>query len=181
MRFQDAQMKKHARGIHAFWQTTRFQVMDKDNRILVGKIVACQGIRGDVRVQTYTAAPTDFATLPVWSGICGVDDFKFIRVVPNSDVIIAHVRGYEDRTAAEHLRGTRLFIERRALPDDMRDGEYYQSDLIGFDVVRDGVRIGIVAGFQNYGAGDIIQTDDGNMYSFLGADVDMDNKTINIK
>ncbi|MFQ6760402.1 MAG: ribosome maturation factor RimM [Alphaproteobacteria bacterium] len=155
--------------------------MNKDNRILVGKIVAPQGIQGDVRVQTYTANPTDFANLRVWSGIFGVDDFKFIRVVPNSDVIIAHVRGYEDRTSAEHLRGTRLFINRDTLPDDVHDGEYYQADLIGFDVVRGGENLGTVVCFQNYGAGDIIQTDDGNMYSFIGAVVDFDKKIIMIK
>lgn len=154
--------------------------MDNDKQILVGKIVAMQGVRGDVRVQTYTENPMDFQKFKVQSTKFNPDDFKFIRTVPNSDVIIAHVKGFEDRTSAEVLRGTELFIDRDALPDTHTD-EYYQADLIGFVVMRDGENIGTIGCFQNFGAGDIIETNDGNMYSFKGAIVDFDNKTVNIK
>lgn len=155
--------------------------MYKDNqKILVGKIVAMQGVRGDVRVQTYSENPQDFQNFKVQSEKFSPNDFKFIRVVPNSSVIIAHIKGFEDRTAAEALRGTELFIERDTLPATA-DNEYYQADLIGFNVMQNGINLGIVVGFQNYGAGDIIETDDGNMYSFIGADVDFNNKTITVK
>ena len=100
--------------------------------------------------------------------------------MPNSSVVIAHIKGFEDRTAAEALRGTELFIERDTLPATA-DNEYYQADLIGFNVMQNGINLGIVVGFQNYGAGDIIETDDGNMYSFKGAIVDFNNKTVTVK
>lgn len=155
--------------------------MHKDNqKILVGKIVAMQGVRGDVRVQTYSENPQDFQNFKVQSAKFSPEDFKFVRTVPNSDVIIAHIRGFEDRTAAEALRGTELFIERDTLPATA-DNEYYQADLIGFNVMQNGTNLGIVVGFQNYGAGDIIETDDGNMYSFIGAIVDFNNKTVTVK
>ena len=153
--------------------------MNNDKKILVGKIVAFQGVRGDVRVQTYTATPADFCDLKILSDKFATEDFKFVRALPNTNVIIAHINGFEDRTSAEVLRGTELFINRDALPD-AKDGEYYQTDLIGFDVVRDGKKIGTVDCFQNFGAGDIIELDNGEMVSFVGAKVDAENKTITV-
>ena len=154
--------------------------MNNDKKILVGKIVAFQGVRGDVRIQTYTAAPADFRDLKILSDKFVTEDFKFVRALPNTNVIIAHINGFEDRTSAEVLRGTELFINRNALPD-AKDGEYYQTDLIGFDVVRDGKKIGSVDGFQNFGAGDIIELDNGEMVAFRGTNVDLDKKIIFVK
>ena len=154
--------------------------MNNDKKILVGKIVAFQGVRGDVRVQTYTATPADFCDLKILSDKFATEDFKFVRALPNTNVIIAHINGFEDRTSAEVLRGTELFINRDALPD-AKDGEYYQTDLIGFDVVRDGKKIGTVDCFQNFGAGDIIELDNGEMFAFCGANVDLNKKIIFVK
>ena len=154
--------------------------MNNDKKILVGKIVAFQGVRGDVRVQTYTTAPSDFRDLKIISNKFATKDFKFVRALPSTNVIIAHINGFEDRTSAEVLRGTELFVERDTLPET-KDGEYYQTDLIGFDVVRDGKKIGTVDGFQNFGAGDIVELDNGEMVSFIGANVDFENKRITIE
>lgn len=151
--------------------------MNDKNKILVGKIVAPQGIRGEVRVQTYSEKPSDFQKFSVQSERFNDGDFKFVRAIPNSTVIIAKIKGYDDRTAVEALRGTELFVARDALPD-LNDNEYYQSDLIGFDVVQNNKKIGIVDCFQNYGAGDIIEMDNGEMVSFVGASVDMVNKIV---
>lgn len=153
--------------------------MTDSKHILVGKIVAPQGIRGEVRVQTFTDTPVDFKKLKIKSVRFNDGDFKFVRTVPNSNVIIAKISGIDDRNAAETLRGTELFIERSALPD-LKENEFYQADLIGFDVVRNGTKIGVVDCFQNYGAGDIIELDNGDMVSFIGADVDIQNKIIKV-
>lgn len=153
--------------------------MTDAKQILVGKIVAPQGIRGEVRVQSFAEKPNDFKTFQVLSSVFQCGDFEFVRVVPNSNVVIAKIRGVNDRNAAELLRGTELYIMRDALPD-LRDGEYYQADLIGFDVIRDGVKIGIIECFQNYGAGDIIELDNGDMVSFVGAVVDMGARIVTV-
>ena len=153
--------------------------MTDSKHILVGKIVAPQGIRGEVRVQTFTDTPVDFKKLKIKSVRFNDGDFKFVRTVPNSNVIIAKISGIDDRNAAETLRGTELFIERSALPD-LKENEFYQADLIGFDVVRNGTKIGVIDCFQNYGAGDIIELDNGDMVSFIGAEVDMQNKTVKV-
>lgn len=151
--------------------------MTEQKQILIGKIVAPQGIRGEVRVQSFAEKTMDFQKLVVKSSKFNSGDFKFVRVVPNSNVVIAKINGIDDRNAAEALRGTELFVERGALPD-LGENEYYQADLIGFDVLRNGRKIGVVDCFQNYGAGDIIELDNGEMVSFIGADVDVKNKVI---
>ena len=145
-----------------------------DKKILVGKIVAAQGIRGEVRVHAYTASPDDFKTLKILDL-----PIKFVRAA-GRDVAICRVDGVSDRTAAETLRGTELFISRDTLPAT-HENEYYQADLIGFDVLRDGENIGRVACFQNFGAGDIIELENGDMVSFGGADVDMDARVIYVR
>ena len=154
--------------------------MSNKNKILVGKIVAPQGIRGDIRVQTYSENPRDFQNFNVQSVKFKESDFRFIRAIPNSTVIVAHINGFDDRNAAETLRGTELYIDRGTLPE-LSSNEYYQTDLIGFTVVRNNATIGIVAGFQNFGAGDIIELDNGDYISFVGANVDLENKKISVK
>ena len=153
--------------------------MQMQNDILVGKIVAPQGIRGEVRVQTFTEKPIDFQKLAVFGHSVTFGAFHFVRALPNNNVVIARIDGITDRNAAETLRGTELFIKRDSLPAT-KSGEYYQADLIGMAVVRDGTGIGRVACFQNFGAGDIIELDNGEMVSFRGAVVDMENKIINV-
>jgi 16S rRNA processing protein RimM len=77
--------------------------------------------------------------------------------------ILARAEGISDRTAAEALRGTELFVPREALPD-LGPDEFYHADLEGLDVLRpDGVRLGVVHALANFGAGDILEVmaDDG--------------------
>ena len=154
--------------------------MENNKRILVGKIVAPQGIRGEVRVQAFTAAPDDFKKLLVFGNNVDASAFHFVRTVPNTNVIIAQIDGVNDRNGAETLRGTELFIMRDSLPA-AQDGEYYQADLVGMTVVRDGKILGRVVCFQNFGAGDIIELDNGDMVSFRGANVDFANNTIYVQ
>lgn len=154
--------------------------MSDKQQILVGKIVAPQGVRGEVRVQTYTAAPTDLRDLSVFCSRFGSGAFHFVRAIPASSVIVARIDGVDNRNDAELLRGTELFINRDELPA-LADGEYYQADLIGMHVIRDGTEIGIVDDIQNYGAGDILELDNGEMVSFRGADVDLIKKIITVR
>lgn len=154
--------------------------MLNNNKILVGKIVAPQGIRGEVRIQTYSDAPMDFKKFNIISDKFKAEDFRFVRTIPNSTVIIAKINGFDDRNAAETLRGTELFIGREDLPD-LGEQEYYQTDLIGLTVNQRGNIIGRVACIQNFGAGDILELENGDMVSFIGANVDMDAKIIYVR
>lgn len=155
--------------------------MNTNKMILVGKIVAPQGVHGEVRVQTYSEHPDDFKNFQVLSDKFESGQFHFIRPLnPTSTVVVAHIDGVNNRNDAESLRGTELFVRRDSLPDNLAEGEYYQTDLIGFCVIRDEGKIGTVAGFQNFGAGDIIELDNGEMVSFNTASVDLENKEIKL-
>lgn len=154
--------------------------MADNKKILVGKIVAPQGIRGEVRVNTYTATPGDMRDLQISSARFADGAFHFVRVVPSTNVVVARIDGVKDRNAAELLRGTDLFINRDDLPA-LPDGEYYHTDLIGARVVRDGVPVGVVDNIQNYGGGDILELDNGDLIAFNRVDVDLENKTIYIR
>ena len=134
-------------------------------RILVGKIVAAQGIKGELRVQTFTESPDDLAKFKT-----GV---KFVRAAgPNA--AICKIDGVDDRTAAEKLRGRELFIDRSDLPK-LKKGEHYIADLIGMSVGSHKV-----AYVHNFGAGDILELDNGDMISFNGAIVNYEKKEIKI-
>lgn len=153
--------------------------MSENNKILVGKIVAPQGIRGEFRAQSFAEQPTDFKHFHIICDKFESNQFHFIRVL-KQNVIIAKIDGIDDRNTVETLRGAELFILRDDLPK-LKNGEYYQTDLIGFDVICDGVKIGTVDGFQNFGGGDIIEMENGEMVSFVGATVDIKNKTIVVR
>ncbi|MCL1786322.1 MAG: ribosome maturation factor RimM [Alphaproteobacteria bacterium] len=139
------------------------------DKILVGKIVAAQGLGGEIRVQTFTESPDDFRDLKFAD-----HDLKFVRALPNSSVVIMKADGVDNRTAAEKLRGTELFIDRAALPP-AGAGEYYIADLIGMAVGEN-----TVAAVHNFGAGDILELDNGDMVSFANAKVDMEKREITI-
>lgn len=150
-------------------------------KILIGKIVASQGIRGELRVQTFTEKPVDLKNLPVFGDNIASSNFHFVRPVPNTNVIIARIDGVNDRNVAETLRGTPLFVSRDNLPELKKDGEYYQSDLVGFSVVRNGTVLGKIVCFQNFGAGDIMELENGDMVSFRDAEVNFEKELVIVK
>ena len=161
------------------------QVSD-DEKILVGKIVAPQGIRGEFRVQTFTESPADFRKYTVHGTQYTV---QFVRTA-GANVAICKMEGIDDRNAAEKLRGMELFVARADLPKPEK-GRHYISDLIGMKVIRIPNPVPAFAGMtnripntvvyvHNFGAGDILELDNGDMISFNGADVDYENKEIKI-
>ncbi len=155
--------------------------MNTNDKILVGKIVAPQGLRGEFRIQSFSNNPNDFRTFRIISDTFTPEQFHFVRVQnQKSNMVIAKIDTVSDRTGAENLRGTELFIMRSDLPE-LKQNEFYQHDLIGFTVIQDGIKIGIVDGFQNFGGGDIIELNNGEMVSFVGALVDTKNKTITVQ
>jgi 16S rRNA processing protein RimM len=127
------------------------------HRVLLGQILGAHGIRGDVLIRTYTAEPEDIAGYGPLQSETGDRDFRITvrRVTENG--VIARVEGVTDRTAAEALKGTRLYVDRDQLPATEAN-EFYRADLIGLSAVSPtGDVIGEVVSVENYGAGDIIE------------------------
>ena len=127
------------------------------SRILLGRIVAAHGVRGEVLVHSFAAAPADVAAYGPLVDKAGTGTFalKVVRVTPKG--VIVRVRDIADRNAAEALKGTELFVDRARLPTAAED-EFYHSDLIGLAAVTpEGKPIGRIVGVPNYGAGDLIE------------------------
>lgn len=130
--------------------------MERD-RILLGRIVGAHGIRGEVVIHSFAAAPEDVAAYGPLSGVDGTRTFKLSGVRATAKGVVARVAGVGDRNAAEALKGTELYIARERLPAPEPDA-FYVSDLIGMTVIDPaGAVIGVVVDAPNYGAGDLLE------------------------
>ena len=123
--------------------------------VLVGHISGAHGIRGEVKLRSYTADPRAIAAYsPLETGKGG--KVEIARLRPQKDGFIAVLRGVTDRNAAEALKGADLFVSRTALPEP-EEGEVYIHDLIGLPVqLADGSTLGEIVSVENYGASDLL-------------------------
>lgn len=130
--------------------------------ILVGRITAAHGIKGEVVIASRTARPEDVAAYGPVSDAAGKREFKITSVRASSKGVIARIGGVTDRNAAEALKGTDLYVPRDRLPPPA-EGEFYASDLIGLEAFDpEGKRLGRIVDLPNYGAGDLIDIDPGD-------------------
>ncbi len=122
--------------------------------VSVGVIIGAHGIRGEVKLKSFTADPAGIASYgPLATG--GSEQFEIVKLRPQKDGFIAILKGVTDRDRAEALKGTELFVPRERLPRAGK-GEVYLRDLIGLTVVNGGARLGEVVAVHNYGAGDLL-------------------------
>src|SRR5882672_8480675 len=126
-------------------------------RVCVGVITGAQGVRGAVRVKSFTADPDDVAAYGAVEDEAATRSLTLRLVGRAKGVVIAKIAGVEDRDAAEAMKGMRLYVERSALPAAGEE-EYYHADLLGLAVeLRDGSLLGRVRAVHEYGAGDSIE------------------------
>jgi len=123
--------------------------------VLIGRITGAHGIKGEVKLQSFTAEPEAIAAYgPLRTGRGGTIEIERLR--PQKQGLLATLKGVGDRNLAEALAGTDLFIDRAVLPEAGED-ESYIHDLVGLNVVtRDGSAFGKVVDVVNYGAGDLL-------------------------
>lgn len=126
-------------------------------RLCLGRINGAHGVRGAVRVQSFTEKPEAIVKYGPLSDEAGTRIFKLKLIGQARGQFLAQIEGVADRNQAEALAGTLLYVDRAALPKAKR-GEYYQADLIGMAVRgADGRDFGHVAAVYNFGAGDILE------------------------
>lgn len=127
------------------------------DRVLLGEIGAAQGLKGEVRLRSYTQAPADIAAYGPLQDETGAKLIEFERVRVTPKAVIARIKGVTTREAAEALNGTKLYLARAALPERDED-EWYIADLVGLEAVdRQGTLLGTVVAVHNFGAGDIVE------------------------
>lgn len=129
--------------------------MKPDEMIIVGRIVAPHGVRGDLRILPDTDRPEIFKKLKTI--YIGGKPFRLLSARPHKNVYILHVEGVDDRNMAETLISKVAEVPFSELPRREK-GSYYYFQLIGLNVVtEDGKSVGTVK--------EIIETGANNVYS----------------
>jgi 16S rRNA processing protein RimM len=136
--------------------------------ILMGAIAGVHGVRGEVKVKSFTSDPLAITAYgPLFDEQGRAFALKLSQKAAKDTVVIAKIDGVGDRNAAEALKGKRLYAPREALPALADADEFYARDLIGLAVQdRNGTALGKVVGLQDYGAGDIIAVSGGPQGDF---------------
>ncbi len=130
---------------------------DPNRLVQLGVIKSAHGVRGQVKVRSFTAKPDDLTAYGPLSDDSGTRRFVMTVSSHSRDLLIVTIDGVTDRNAAEALTGTGLYVTRDFLPEVSAD-EYYYVDLIGLRAERpDGTVVGQIAAIQEFGAGDLLE------------------------
>lgn len=122
-----------------------------------GIIVGAQGVRGLVRVKTFTQTSGVIADYGPLFNESGERQFSVTLVEARPTVAVVKIDGVTSREAAEALKGLMLHIPRSALPEVDED-EFYHADLVGLIAETEtGGRIGVVSSLDDFGAGELIE------------------------
>jgi 16S rRNA processing protein RimM len=125
--------------------------------ISVGAIAGSYGVRGELRVKSYTAVPEDIETYSPLVSEDGSRSFNLAILRPIKNGFAARIAEVATKEDADALRGTVLYARRDQLPS-LPDDEFYHADLIGLEVYdTGGVLLGRVKTVQNHGADDLLE------------------------
>ena len=125
--------------------------------ICVARIGAAHGVRGAVKLWTFTEDPLAVRSYGPLMTKDGTRQFEIADAREAKDHLVATFKGVATRNDAEKLNGIELYIAREKLPAT-DDDEYYHADLIGLAAVNAANEpLGKVIAIHNFGAGDIIE------------------------
>ncbi|MCI5061123.1 MAG: ribosome maturation factor RimM [Alphaproteobacteria bacterium] len=126
-----------------------------EERICIAKIGPAHGIKGLVKLHVFVE-DLELLNNPLFTSDVTNKTLTLSLKNATNKFWIAEIEGITDRTHAETLRGTELYIERAALPEADED-EFYIDDLIGLDVEENQTKIGKIISVENFGASDLIE------------------------
>jgi 16S rRNA processing protein RimM len=128
-----------------------------DGLVVLGAIAGAHGVRGEVKVKTFTETPEAIAAYGPLIGDPGGQALRILRFRAVKDGVVATLDGIGDRDAAEALKGTRLCVTRAALGETEDDDSFFHVDLIGLTAEDEaGARLGTVIAVHEFGAGDML-------------------------
>lgn len=126
--------------------------------VCMAEIVGAHGVKGWVKLKVFGENPEGLAEGPPLCDAKRQRAFKLLSVRAHGNTYLAEIEGLGDRTAAEKLRGVKLFLPREALPDIGQENTFYHVDLIGLAArYPDGRPLGKVIQVANFGAGDLLE------------------------
>ena len=127
--------------------------MSKKNLIEIGSFVGVRGIKGEVKLKSYTEIPDNiFSFKEIFlENSENPIKIKFIRKV--NKIFVCKIENVETRSDAENFKGLKLFVLRESLPK-LTDDEFYHFDLLGFEVYNlNRESFGKVISLEDFGAG----------------------------
>ncbi len=125
--------------------------------ILVGRVAGAFGVKGEIRITSYTDDPAALVRYRDLKRADGAPALTLTAGRPHKGALVARANEVATREEAEALRGLELYVPRAALPAPDED-EFYLADLIGLAAVTpDGAPLGRVKSVQNFGAGDLLE------------------------
>ena len=132
---------------------------DNERRILLGRIVGAFGIRGQIKIESWTEPRDAIFRYQPWilrDALGNERQFDGARGKESGKHLVATFPEVTDRDVVEAMRGTDIYVLRSALPPP-KAGEFYWIDLEGFRVVNvDGVDFGTVSHLFSTGANDVL-------------------------
>jgi 16S rRNA processing protein RimM len=138
------------------------------DRVLIAAVAGPHGVRGLVKLKCFTEDPARVTAYGPLTDETGAREFRIAVLGTVKGGVLARIEGVADRSAAEALKGTRLYVSRSALPGLVGEDEYYHADLVGLGVeTRDGRPLGRVKAVLNYGAGDVLEVERGGAPTLL--------------
>jgi 16S rRNA processing protein RimM len=129
-----------------------------ENIVVMGQIIAPHGIKGWVKLKVFTETPDSLLDYPIWwlNTRAGWLEYEVAEAESRESGLVARIEGFDDRTAAEALKGLQVGIPRAELPKPGR-GEHYWTDLIGLEVVnKQDERLGVIEQLIQTAANDVL-------------------------
>ena len=137
------------------------------DKICIGAIAGSFGVKGEVRLKSFTATPEDIASYTPLTSENGKLSFDVTLTGQTKNALVARLSGIATKEQADALRGARLFVDRDRLPN-LPDDEYYHADLIGLEVYdTGGTLLGTVKSVLNHGASDLLEVQEASMETVL--------------
>jgi 16S rRNA processing protein RimM len=126
-------------------------------RICVAQIGAAHGVRGEVKLRSFTADPEAVASYGPLESQDGTLHFEIEALRRAKGHLVARLSGIRDRAAASRLTNLHLYVPRERLPPTEPE-EFYHADLIGLRAEdRDGTEVATIVGIHDFGAGDLLE------------------------
>lgn len=139
-----------------------------EERILMARIGAAHGIRGEVRVKPFGDDPLSFTDYGPLETADGKRRLTVSAARVQKNMVITRFEGIDDRNAAEALNGLDLYIPRNALPELDDDDDFYHADLLGLRALSpDGEELGKIVAVPDFGAGTLLEIRPGIGASFF--------------
>jgi 16S rRNA processing protein RimM len=170
-------------SILAAWRLVRPE--NNMEKILMGKIVNVVGLKGEVKVYSYTDRNERFEELEsIWleNKVYNIENVRY-----QNKVVILKLEGINDRNQAEAQRNKKVYIEETDL-QELPEDTYYVRDLIGMEVVTESGKLGTISDVIQNSAQDLyeVKTEEGKkvyipVVKQFVHDVDMDSRIVKVE